>query len=49
MTFVLLKCYNINISHTMDDPWELIIGTEQAMYFCLYLPPTIYLFLPKEI
>lgn len=31
----------------MDDPWELIIGTEQAMYFSLHLPPTIYLFFAK--
>lgn len=42
MTFVLLKYYKVNISHRMDDPWELIIDTEQAMFFCLYLPPPLF-------
>lgn len=47
MAFVLLKCHKVNISHRVDNPWKLIIDTEQVMYFCLHLPSTF--FLPKEI
>lgn len=42
MAFVLLKCYKVNISYRMNNPRKLIIGTEQATYFCLHLPSTFF-------